>query len=466
MVDDGNLRASRETLEYTEDPKNPEVMGNTLILETGDASDNIHVSQRPDGQLSVNVNGRVYTFNPSDGAPDSSSPDEPKPSFKLQIKSGGGNDNIAIDPNVTTDVTIDAGNGDDTVQAGGGTTKVYGGHGNDHIRLGSGAGYAEGNNGDDIMLAGTGPSVMYGNKGKDKMYAGSGPSDRTAHLDGGEDDDQLYGGDGTVVLNGGLGNDLLAPYDNNTVYTGKGHDTVWADFRKVRIYATGGDRLINVGQSTVTTVTPNDAGRKAFNIKGSDAFKQRVEDDLELLRASPAGQKMLEELDKAAERNGAPVNIELYDEESNIYTFSSTELDALSKEEQQKIKRGDPRRGFIKDGTPGAKANNATIYYDPSHIEQNANNTPPIVQFYHEMSHAWNGANGTFLAGSSTPTADKPNSPGQPNGELQAIGLPTDTPPFDYDNDLSTPPTTTNPEPFTENTLRKEMGMQIRTRFN
>lgn len=463
LLDDGNLRASRKTLEYAEAPKKPVVMGNTLILETGDASDNIHVSQRPDGQLSVNVNGRVYTFAPSDGAPDSSSQNQPKPFFNLQIKSGGGNDNITIDPNVTTEVKIDAGDGDDTVQAGGGTTEVYGGRGNDHIRLGSGAGYAEGNEGDDTMIAGTGPSVMYGNKGKDRMYAGSGPSDKTTHLDGGEDDDQLHGGDGTAVLNGGLGNDVLVPYDNNIVYTGKGRDTVWANFRKARIYATDGDRLINAGQSTVTTVNPNDAGRKAFNIKGSDAFKQRVEDDLELLRASPAGKKMLEAMDQAAERNGAPVNIEQDDKYATTYTFSNTELDALNEEERADIKRSDPRKGAIKDGKPGSVANSATIYYNPTHIEQSTQNTSPIIQFYHEMVHAWNGANGTFLPGLSAPSADNPSRLGPANAELQAIGLPTETAPFDFDNDPSTPPTTTNPEPFTENTLNKEMGRTIRT---
>ena len=45
------------------------------------------------------------------------------------------------------------------------------------------------------------------------------------------------------------------------------------------------------------------------------------------------------------------------------------------------------------------------------------------------------------------------------NEELQTLGLPTSAEPFDFDNDPDTVPTTTNPEPFSENGLRKELGL-------
>lgn len=445
LVDDGNLSASQETFKSHKDPNNLRLVGNTLTLKTGDSSDHIHISQRPDGQLSVKVNDRTYTF---EGNPPSDKSARP-PFFNLNIKTGGGNDNITLDPNVTATVKIEAGDGDDTVQAGGGEAEIFGGRGNDHIRLGSGFGYAEGNEGDDTIQGGTGDVVMYGNGGKDRLYAGAGATTKSSYLDGGDGDDELYAGNGHTVINGGLGDDRLVAHDDSTIYTGKGFNTVWANRTKARIYAQSGDRLVGAGQSDTTVVTPSDAGRKAFSIVGSDSFKQRVEDDLELLRASPAGQKMLEELDKAAERNGAPITFK--EGELAGYTFGSSELQKLSPEEQLAISPDDPRKGSMIDGAPGARADQGKLTYNPSFTATGSETISPIIQLYHELSHAWNGANGTVLSGMDS--------------ELQAVGLPTDSQPFDFDNDPSTPPTSTNPDPLNENSLRREMGRPLRKSY-
>ncbi|ONH56480.1 hemolysin [Pseudomonas cedrina subsp. cedrina] len=469
LVDDGNLKATVKIDEFLLDPKKTEHLGSNLTLETGDAADRIHISQRPDGKLSVKVNDKEYSFDgdKSASAP-SSSKDKPSPPFSLNIKTAGGNDTITLDPNVSVTVKIEAGDGDDTIQAGGGVTDIYGGRGNDHIRLGRGISYAEGNEGDDTMIGGTGDSVMYGNQGKDRLYAGAGAASKTSHLDGGDGDDQLYAGNGHTVINGGRGNDRIIAHDDTVIYTGKGSDTVWANGSKARIYAKGGDRLLGTEHSTITRQAPSDAGRKAFKIQGTDAFKQRVEDDLELLRASPAGRKMLEEMDNAAQNNGAPVTIE--QSEANMYRFNTRELNTLSMEDRNKIKLDDPKVGGLKDGVPGARADQGRLFYNPSliHVKPDPTApelTSPIVQFYHEMAHAWNGANGTLLEGTSKPSPDHPERPGPPNMELQAVGLPTDAPPFDFDNDPSTPPTSTNPAPFTENALRAEMGRPARTKY-
>lgn len=375
---------------------------------------------------------------------------------------GGGDDRITIDPNVSIAVRIDAGDGDDTVQAGGGYTSVYGGRGNDHIRLGDGVGYAEGNEGDDTIAGGSGHAVMYGNNGNDRLYAGSGPAGKYSHLDGGAGEDQLYAGSGHTVLNGGLGNDRMVGHDDTTFYTGEGHDTVRAEGRKARIHAKTTDRLFGAEASIITPLTPSQAGRQAFNIQGSPEFKQRVDDDLALLRASPQGQKMLEALDQAALRNGSPVDIVQTSEPNNTYDFWSTELQKLEEAHQHPDGRDDPRLGYIKEGVAGSRADKATIFYNPAHIYGNDTPSMPLVQLYHEMAHAWNGANGTFLPGMSDPSDRRP----VPNDELQAVGLATSASPFDFDNDPSTPPTSTNQAPFTENTLNKEMGKPLRTRYS
>lgn len=468
LVDDGNLKATQRVDESL-DPKKPKHLGSILTLETGDAADRIHISQRPDGKLSVKVNDREYSFAGAQPASHLSSSNGPSlPLFYLNIKTAGGNDTLTLDPNVSVTVKIEAGDGDDSIQAGEGFTEIYGGRGNDHIRLGSGISYAEGNEGDDTMIGGSGDSVMYGNRGKDRLYAGAGAASKASYLDGGDGDDLLYAGNGHTVINGGRGNDRIIAHDATAIYTGKGSDTVWANGTKARIYAKAGDRLSGEEHSIITRQAPSDAGRKAFAIQGTDAFKQRVEDDLELLRASPAGRRMLEELDKAAEQNGAPVTLQ--QSEYNSYLFGSSKRNNPSWEDLYTLDLNDPEPGSFKDGVPGLRADQGQIFYNPSLIyfePDTADPDPasPVVQFYHEMAHAWNGANGTFLKGTAKPSPDRPEHPGPRNLELQAIGLPTDAAPFDFDNDPSTPPTSTNPAPFTENALKAEMGRPARTRY-
>lgn len=327
LVENGNLKVTQEIRTSYRDPNNPQHTATILTLETGDASDVIHISQHADRRLSVSVNDQTYTLNnPPPTSHTSPAKDTPVPFLSLNTLTAGGNDNITLDPTVTAAVTIHAGDGNDTVHASSGTTTVYGGRRRDHIRLGSGASYAEGNEGNDTLIGVTGNGVMYGNQGKDVLYAGTGPTTKKSYLDGGDGNDRLYASNGHTVINGGKGNDRIVAHDEATIYTGKGFDRVWANGNAARIYVKNGDRLSDTEQSTITRVTPTDAGQRAFSIVGSDVFKERVEDDLELLRSSPAGRVMLEEMDKAADRNGAPVTI-MQSDFINMYGFNTTELE-------------------------------------------------------------------------------------------------------------------------------------------
>lgn len=456
LVDDGNLRASQALTQGLKNPERPETLANVLFLETGKRADRIHISQRPDGQLYAQVNGRDYVLDTPDGR--SNIP------TLLHLKSGAGDDRITVAPNVNLRIEIDAEDGNDVIQAGGGKTSVYGGRGDDDITLGSDTGYAEGNDGNDILKGGRGHAVMYGNAGNDRLYAGSGPANKQSHLDGGAGNDQLYAGNGHTVLNGGLGDDLLVGHDRTTFYSGPGRNTLRANAIKARIHAQATDRLIGTQDSTLTPMTLTDAGRKAFSIQGPPDFIARVEDDLTLLRASPQGQKMLKALDEMAVKNGGPVLI-VPSNRGNSYRFWSTELQHLEQNNQVPAERTDPKWGYLKDGVPGSRADKGTIFYNPAAVYGTDPLFLPLNQLFHEMAHAWNGANGTFLPGASVPTRDQPERPGPPNSELQAVGLVSNAPPFDFDNDPNTPPTSTNPAPFTENTLNAEMGLPLRTRY-
>ena len=102
-----------------------------------------------------------------------------------------------------------------------------------------------------------------------------------------------------------------------------------------------------------------------------------------------------------------------------------------------------------------------TIGYNPS-FHMDAFPAPTVV-LYHEMSHAYNGVNGTFQPG--TYVGEGPDSGRVPNAERQAVGLETSAAPFDFDGDPSTPATTTNPDHLTENGFREELGLPDRPSY-
>nr|WP_281349880.1 M91 family zinc metallopeptidase [Pseudomonas karstica] len=327
--------------------------------------------------------------------------------------------------------------------------------------MGAGTGYAEGNDGNDTLLGGSGKTVMYGNNGKDLLISGVGAKGTFAHMDGGNDDDLLISQSPFNVVHGGNGNDLMLGVGRTTFYTGRGHDTVISNTQDDKIHASPGDRISRVPGSTLTQVKISDAGSEGLNLQGSETVKQRAQDDLELLRHSPTAQKMLNELDAAAKRTGAPINI-IETHDGTQYSFAND----FTRETDRQLKDYDDlenfeKVGFIKNDIRGSPANGASIFNNPS-IIYSPTEVSPLVDLYHEMAHAYNGAHGTLLPG----TTEKSDLLGpEPNLERQAIGIETDAPAFDFDNDPTTPPTTANPKAFTENGLREEMGFPLREKF-
>lgn len=460
LVDDGVLTARQSVLSVPISPTTPLVLNDTLVLETGNTDDTIRVSQLQDGQINVDVNARSYVFKVSDHGEDGAK-------MSLHIKSNGGNDKIKIDANVKLPVKVEAGDGDDDVQAGGGETSLFGGQGNDTLRLGSGTGYAEGNEGDDVLIGGTGNHAMYGNAGRDRMYAGAGPAGKKSYMDGGTGADQMYAGNGHTVMNGGRDDDLMVGGDRTTFYTGHGKNKVWSSDPDDLIYGNASDTIKKDPRSTFNLVDSSQSGKQGFTVEGSPQFKQRVEDDFEMMRGSPNGQKMLNTMDVAAVRNGAPVKIiEAEADGGSSHTFRETKQ--YKKDKEGKVLPGSevPLNTYIHNGARNAPAENIVVHYNRSHaLDKPKYFAAPLTVLYHELAHAYNSSHGTMLKGETEETVD-----GQPptrvgNNERQVVGLTTDTPPFDFDNDPTTPPTTTNPKPFTENGLNEEMGSSLRTAY-
>jgi hypothetical protein len=454
---DGDVKISRELKWDNLDPENPQIVSNRLIVETGNDADHIHVRTWPGAELRIFINGKAYGFDADV---------EQGPQQTLWVHCNGGDDQVIVDDDVVIDVSVFAGDGDDSIRAGGGRSRLYGERGNDRLRLGSGLGYASGGDGDDDTHGGTGNAVMYGNRGNDRIQAGLGPATQQSYVDGGDGKDVLLAGNGHTVLHGGNDDDHLVARGRTTLYTGKGNDLIENNQRGDRIYAGPADRFDRTQGSAVTEVTPSDAGEQGFSVQGDEAFKQQVADDFEFLRSSPIGQQALAQMDELARANGGKVTLEPIGLGETSYVYGSAALDNLVTGTDPHIERSD--LGEIVDGVAGSRADRATIYYDPASIVESADRTNtvvPVTGLFHEIAHAYNGATGTFLQGSSIEVLASGRWNVVKHEEQQVIGLPSRATPFDFDNDPSTPPSTINPKPFTENALNEEMDKPLRQTY-
>jgi hypothetical protein len=402
------------------------VQADQLVFKTGNTDDQIKVTPGTNGNLSFDVNGEQYDVKLAQGQ-------------QLTIRSGDGNDTIDIDPSVKVNLIVEAGAGEDTINGGGGNSRIDGGDGDDTIKTGDGFNYVFGGSGDDSITAGSGSNTLYGGDGTDTITGGAGND----YIEGGKGNDVIAAGGGKNVLSGGLGDDSLAAGANDRVYTGAGTNTVSGLGSGGVVYAAGvGDKITGNGSgdpNVVNVVLNSDAGLKGVKVEGSDAFVQRVEADIEMLRASPNGEKMLAEFDKAAAKG-------------NVVTIR--ELQNVDNGYAQSV----PGSTMSTSGRPGTSGP-VDISYNPSFAIPEL--PVPSVTLYHEMSHAFNGVNGTFLPG--TYNGSGPDKGQVPNAERQAVGLDTTAKPYDFGDGSG--PITHNPAALTENGLRTEMGLELRPSY-
>ena len=399
-----------------------------VVFTTGTGDDNVGVSQRDDGTLDVSVNGESYEVRLAEGQ-------------ELTLRTGAGNDTIQVAPNVQVNVVVDAGDGNNDLNVeGDGDNRISTGGGDDTIRAtGSGRNDIHTIGGTNEIFGGSGVNVIYGGDGSDTIHAGSG----TNYIEGGRGDDVIHGGGTFDILSAGGGDDVVNVGDGRTtVYAGLGSDTIEGAHAQTTVYSQVGD-IVNAATGARPTVVnveiDNTVGDRGVRVQGSEAFVQRMQSELDFLRASPNGQQMMAEFDKAAEAKGNTVTIQELSNEDNGYaqTFSND--------------------ADIVNGRPGA-GGDVTISYNPS-FHMDAFPAPSVV-LYHEMSHAYNGVNGSFLQGTYRGTG--PDSGRVPNAERQAVGLETSATPYDFDGSGAI---THNPIHLTENGIRRELGMPDRPSY-
>lgn len=370
------------------------------------------------------------------------------PGTQVVIRTGGGDDTITVAAGTRVAVTVLGGSGEDTIRGGDGADTLLGLWGGDTIEAGAGADrvfggpdrdYLDGQDGDDTLDGGAGADTLYGLAGADRLW-------------GGEERDYVDGGPGDDLLVGGLGHDDL--------FAGRGADRVFGGDGDDRLYGgDGADRLAGGPGEDRAFVQPGDAvdGTErdvtvqlrelpaAVRVVGSPEFVARVGSDLDALRASAAGAAMLDGVGRGAAEHGAFAGLPVLD---RLFNHGGTVV----------------IREIAGDGeaqlTAGlAGDRHATIGYNP-HNDDLARNppAPPIVVLYHEFAHAYDLMTGGLDARVHT-GADNPNVP---NMERIAVGLP-----IDDDGDPSTPEqlASRHPYPLTENGLREELNLPLRTRY-
>lgn len=417
-----------------------------LVFTTnGNGNDQVKVAQRDDGTVDVTVNGETYEVSLAQGQ-------------ELTFRVGDGDDVIEVASNVRVNIVVEGGDGADTIATqGSGNTRIDAGAGNDAVNLAGSTGRNDvfGNAGNDGIVGGDGADVLYGGDGDDVITGGEG----TNYLEGGKGNDEFDAETGNNMVSGGLGDDrvISGSREGNNIYLGAGNDSVDGVTAGDKVYAESIDQVrFAAGQrdggQVVVNVEVNPNLGASIAIEGSDAFRQRVEADLEFLRNSPVGQKMLAAIDAADPALKNPDS-----DHTIVIRELAREENGYASPAGEGVTWGDVQ---IANGKPG-QGTQTFMNYNPS-FSMDAF-PAPIVVLQHELAHDYNFATGTMLPG--TYQGQGPDNGRVPNSERQAVGLETSAPAYDFDGDPNTPPTRTNPVWLTENGMRAELGLPARPSY-
>lgn len=238
----------------------------SVVVNTGDAEgdDDVSVTTESDGTVVVTVNGVTSEYPAG---------------TDVVLRTGGGDDNIEIDTSEDeADVTVFAGDGNNTVEAdsgsglmgildrGDGDHTIVTGHGDNTVITGDGDHQVATGSGEDTVSLGGGDNHVYVGDGDDTVNSifpgpddngdnvvSSGGGDDTVNLLG-DGDDRIYtqSGDNTITVADG-DNTIVAGSGNDEIYGGDGNDQIHGGSGQSyieggggndRIYAGGGDNVI------------------------------------------------------------------------------------------------------------------------------------------------------------------------------------------------------------------------------
>ena len=411
-----------------------------LVFRASAARASICVTKGDNESLLIDLNHERYRIKPA--------------STKqiIEIHTLHGNDTVYIADTLKNTFHIETGPGNDTVVTSSGKATVLTGTGDDMVMTRDGASYVDTGDGNDIVNAnGSGTTVAYTGRGADFFRGGAG----MAFIHAGEGDDVTVGGQGHSIVCGGEGDDLItAGAGSNVIYGSQGQDILNELKDSDKVFTDSEPATISKGRiiphkkpANAFIVSPEPLSESGLIIQGSEAFIDRVQDDLKLLLGSGNGSQLLRELTKSIRKSQKPITIaELKYVKNGLY-----------------IPNLGDGRSYIQFAKAGLPDFGGTVYYNPTHSIPGA---IPLTALYHELCHAYNFVTGTrFLGSGPDGHLGTKQAPQVNNEELQAVGLPCNTAPFDFDNDPATPARQTNPTQYSENGIREELGLPLRKTY-
>ncbi|MGZ8336234.1 MAG: calcium-binding protein, partial [Allosphingosinicella sp.] len=168
----------------------------------------------------VVIDSFAYTITDPDGLTSTATVQVTVTGVGAGVTLNGGNGADTLEGGALEDV-LSGGNGDDLLIGNDGHDRLSGGNQNDQLHGGAGNDVLEGGNHEDLLFGGSGNDRLSGGNHADRLHGGAG-DDR---LDGGNQEDWLDGGAGDDILTGGNQNDIFA-------FSEAGGDDVITDFRR------------------------------------------------------------------------------------------------------------------------------------------------------------------------------------------------------------------------------------------
>jgi len=468
----------------TDAPLVVEVGGKPIVLGS-DVADHIQVIPSGNGLLirvgHVGLNGTI-AYREQQISTDCFS--------ELVIRSGSGNDVIEVPPEVRLSITAMTGDGNDLYFGGGqpgvsagsggadqiflgeGDDVAFGGAGDDVIDGGDGVDVIDGQDGADTIVGGAGFDTLYGGRDNDTLRGGSG----TDYLEGGSGDDHLDGEDGADTLSGGRDDDILTGGGgDDAMFGGRGTDGYDGGDGVDRAFVESGESDANTasitieltgspGDQVIDLVQPSWMSDDAWN-----AWQERIDSDLELLRSTPSGREGLTALDEVSLDTDSSwgfwtgndyrhIRIVPYGEDTFYAGGSVLEwLNTGGGLEGAKGNYASPPGGALDDD---ALVNAGGMH--PRALDDR----PPVASLYHELSHSYDQLGGGTPNGTFTEKlVDEDTGAVVQSGsgdltEYSAVGQDSDG-----DGDYDPVPTDSgrsHPGALTENALRHDLGWDNR----
>ena len=295
----------------------PLILNNTDLLVQLESSDNVVIQANASGNLEVLSNGSLVIATPTIAVNTLTS---------ISVFGGDGPNRIDL-TNVTTaafavglTVTVNGGDGgdtilgsefadsliggngadsitgalaDDTIEGGNGIDTLSGGVGDDSLFGGDGADSIHGDAGNDTVVAGNGADQVFGDAGLDSLNGGDGSDTLSGDADedtlsGDNGTDSLLGGTENDVISGGNENDFASGGDGNDTITGNtGNDTLNGDAGLDSLDGNEDNDSLNGGTENDTInggsgndIVNGDAGNDSlFGGAGNDSMVGGLDDD-------------------------------------------------------------------------------------------------------------------------------------------------------------------------------------------